>query len=209
MTGFGAPAIDWAAEGYPEFAAASAKDTARRKAFLNRRDDAERYAAEQVAAAATLPNVVLIGEGTPWARDRRREAITAHVEHRRDGNALHIGPGGRPYDPPRAEVHIGVLFPASPRVVYELRRDYPLSEILRSAPVDNEPACELPASVSIVGGGSHYCTGIATGYAIDFTPPWVIAYRCCVMCARALFEDRWRRRCFADESGRYVVPRKQ
>lgn len=202
--------VDWAEFGYPELDAAIATDTARRNAALNRRADAEQVIERQAAELATDPRVVLIGDGTAWAEDRRREAITAHVEHRRSGNALHMGPGGRPYEPPRAEVHMGVLAPATPRLVFEVGRDYPLRDVLHSMPVDTDPppACELPASVPIVGGGSSLCTGKATGWAVHYSAPWILVWRCCVMCARRLFEDRWRRTQFAQEGARYV-PKQQ
>lgn len=202
-------AIDWAAEGYPELADAMRKDTARSKAFGNRRTDYIHYAAEQVAAEVVKPCRVLIGVGTPWAAERRADAVAHHVTYRKDGNALHVGPGGHPYEPPRAEVHVGVITPTMPRMVFELSRDYPLAEILTSIPVDSDPppACDMPASVSIVGGGSSLCTGDASGYAIDFALPWIIAYRTCVKCARSIFEDRWERREWAELSehnARYV-----
>jgi hypothetical protein len=203
----------WQAVGakYPDFATVARRDKARRTAFLNRREDFERYAREQVdQLRLTDDRVVPIAAGTQWAAERREESIAAHIAFRSDGEYLHIGPGGRRYSPPRAEVHIGVLTPSMPITVFELSRDYPLAEILQSIPVDTDPpaVCDLPASVDIVGGGSSLCTGDADGYAIDYGSPWIIVYRCCVMCARKLFEDNWRRGDMAADSACYVSRQK-
>lgn len=163
-------------------------------AYLDQHDNGYLDAERQFGEIARRDDVTVPAIGTPYATHRVQEALAKNDEYIRNTAQkppIHVDDKDQIDTDGAAFASVGLIHAWNPRIVHEISPGNPIWKILHDkVPLrqgerdDRSSPCDMPDSVSVVGGGSIDCTNIATSYVIApaFEKRLIFVFRACEKC---------------------------